>query len=55
MDSMVHVSPTPNVLPKVGQHLEHVLHHLEYVVSSLWRVAEQAVPIIPMQLSIPSM
>ena len=55
MDSMVHVSPTLNALPKVGQPLEHVLHHLEYVVYSLWPVVEQAVPIIPMQLSIPSM
>ena len=33
MDSMVHVSPTPNALPKVGQHLEHVHHHLVYAVS----------------------
>ena len=55
MDSMVHVSPTPNALPKVGQHQEHVLHHLVSVVYSLWPVVEQAVPIIPMQLSIPSM
>ena len=55
MDLMAPVTHHQNVLPREELPLELVLPHLESVVSSPSPVEVVAVPIIPMQLSIPSM